>query len=107
MKRTAADQKEQTPETAKHEQFPLGRVVATPGALEALQRAGQSPLEFLARHVRADWGEVCEDDRRENELALQQGFRLLSVYMTKAGEPLWVLSEADRSVTTLLLPCDY
>ena len=107
MKRITADQKEQTPETDKHVKFPLGQIVATPGALEALQRAGQSPLEFLARHVRADWGEVCEEDRRENDLALQQGFRLLSVYTTKAGEKLWVISEADRSLTTLLLPADY
>ena len=107
VKRITTDQKERTPETAKQEQFPLGRVVATPGALEALQRAGQSPLEFLARHVRVDWGEVCEEDRRENELALQQGFRLLSVYTTKAGETLWVISEADRRLTTLLLPADY
>ena len=107
MKRITADQKEQTPETDKHVKFPLGQIVATPGALEALQRAGQSPLEFLARHVRADWGEVCEEDRRENDLALQQGFRLLSVYTTKAGERLWLITEADRNLTTLLLPADY
>ena len=89
------------------EQFPLGQVVATPGALAALQRAGQSPLDFLAQHVSADWGEVCEEDRQENELALQRGFRLLSVYTTKAGDTLWVITEADRSATTVLLPTDY
>ena len=87
--------------------FPLGQIVATPGALQALARAGQSPWDFLARHVRGDYGDVCEEDRRENELALQQGFRLLSVYTTKAGETLWVISEADRSATTLLLPQEY
>jgi hypothetical protein len=97
----------QTGEITRHEKFSLGRIVATPGALEAVQRAGQSPLDFLARHVNADWGEVCEEDRRENEFALQHGFRLLSVYTTKAGENLWVISEADRSATTLLLPADY
>jgi hypothetical protein len=90
-----------------HEKFSLGRIVATPAALEALQRAGQNPLDFLARHVSADWGEVCEEDRRENEFALQHGFRLLSVYTTQAGDKLWVISEADRSATTLLLPQEY
>jgi hypothetical protein len=57
--------------------------------------------------MRGDWGEVCEEDRQENELALRQGFRLLSVYTTQAGEKLWVISEADRSATTLLLPQEY
>ena len=89
------------------QKFPLGQIVATPAALEALARAGQSPWDFLARHVRGDYGEVNEEDRRENELALQQGFRLLSVYTTTAGEKLWIISEADRTVTTLLLPADY
>jgi hypothetical protein len=89
------------------QKFPLGQIVATPGALEALDRARQSPWDFLARHQRGDYGEVCEEDRRENELALQQGFCLLSVYTTKAGETLWVISGADRSVTTLLLPQEY
>ena len=97
----------QTGESTRHEKFSLGRLVATPGALEAVQRAGQNPLDFLARHVRADWGEVCEEDRRENEFALQHGFRLLSVYTTQAGEKLWMISEADRSATTLLLPREY
>jgi len=53
-------------------------------------------VDFLVRHVRGDWGEVCEEDRQENELALQQGFRLLSVSTTQVGEKLWVISEADR-----------
>ncbi len=97
----------QTGEIARHEKFSLGRIVATPGALEALQRAGQSPWDFLARHTRGDWGEVCEEDRQENELALRQGFRLLSVYTTQAGEKLWLITEADRSATTVLLPADY
>ena len=97
----------QTGEITRQEKFPLGQIVATPGALQALQRARQSPLDLLTRHVHGDWGEVCEEDRQENELALRQGFRLLSVYTTKAGDKLWVISEADRSVTTLLLPNDY
>jgi hypothetical protein len=97
----------QTGEIARHEKFSLGRIVATPDALEAVQRAGQSPLDFLVRHVNGDWGEVCEEDRQENELALRQGFRLLSVYTTKAEDKLWVITESDRSATTLLLPHEY
>jgi len=97
----------QTGEITRHEKFSLGRIVATPAALEAVQRVGQNPLDFLTRHVNADWGEVCEEDRRENEFALQHGFRLLSVYTTQAGEKLWLITEADRSATTLLLPSDY
>jgi len=97
----------QTGEKIMQAKFPLGKIVATPAALEALARAGQSPWDFLARHQQGDYGEVCEEDRRENELALQQGFRLLSVYTTLAGEKLWVITESDRSLTTLLLPADY
>ena len=97
----------QTGESTRHEKFSLGRIVATPAALEALQRAGQSPVDCLVRHVRGDWGEVCEEDRQENELALRHSFRLLSVSTTQAGEKVWVISEADRSATTLLLPSDY
>jgi hypothetical protein len=87
--------------------FSLGQIVATPAALEVLQRAGQKPWDFLARHVRGEWGEVDADDWAENEVSLREGFRLLSVYTTKAGETVWIISEADRSVTTLLLPADY
>lgn len=87
--------------------FPLGQVVATSGVLEALREANQSPLEFLARHVRGDWGDVCPEDSMENELSLENGFRLLSAYRTLKGERLWVITEADRSVTTLLLPEEY
>jgi hypothetical protein len=91
----------------KHSLFSLGQVVATPGALTALQKAGQLPQEFLARHVQGDWGELCEEDRQENALSLERGFRLLSRYNTSAGEALYVITEADRSVTTLLLPEEY
>jgi hypothetical protein len=87
--------------------FPLGRVLATPGALEALDEAKQSPEEFLRRHQRGDWGELCEEDKRENEFSLVHGFRILSAYRTTAGVRLWLLTEADRSVTTLLLPSEY
>jgi len=87
--------------------FPLGRIVATPGALAALQAAGQNPHEFLARHTQGDWGDVPEEDRQENELSLREGFRLLSAYHTRLGEKIWIISEADRSATTLLLPSEY
>lgn len=87
--------------------FPLGRVVATPGALAALEKAGQGPLDFLSRHVHGDWGDLCEEDRRENQFSLEQGFRLLSSYRILAGVKLYVITEADRSVTTILLPEEY
>ena len=82
--------------------FGLGQIVATPGALLALEKAGQSPGEFLARHHSGDWGDLEEEDRQENARSLEHGFRLLSAYKTVAGEKLWVITEADRSVTTLL-----
>lgn len=87
--------------------FNLGRVVATPGALKALEEAGQGASEFLYRHMTGDWGEVCEEDRQENVLSIEFGFRILSVYRTARGRKLWVITEADRSVTTLLLPEEY
>ena len=87
--------------------FPLGQLVATPGALAALQKAGQSPVEFLSLHVRGQWGNISEEDRRENEYSLQHGFRLLSSYRTKANKTIWLVTESDRSVTTLLLPSEY
>ena len=87
--------------------FPLGRIVATPGALRALERANQSAAFFLARHAGGDWGEVDQEDVRENEYSVAHGFRLLSNYTTAAGEKLWIITEADRSSTTLLLPDEY
>lgn len=87
--------------------FPLGQLVATPGALEALQAAGQSPAEFLARHQIGDWGEVDAEDRRANDEALIQGERLLSAYRTATNTRLWVITEADRSSTCVLLPEEY
>jgi len=87
--------------------FPLGRIVATPGALAALERSSQSAAHFLARHAVGDWGELEREDVRENEYSVAHGFRLLSSYTTSAGEKLWVITEADRSATTLLLPEEY
>ena len=87
--------------------FPAGRLVATPGALALLERANKSPLEFLSRHLRGDWGDLCQEDKTENELSLKFGFRLLSSYPVTEAEKLWIITEADRSVTTLLLPEEY
>lgn len=87
--------------------FPLGYIVATPGALDALARANQSPQEFLNRHVTGDWGELGEEDKAENNYSLKHGFRILSSYKTAAGEKLWLITESDRSLTTLLQPEEY
>jgi len=87
--------------------FALGRTVATPAALAALENAGQQAIEFLWRHHLGDWGTVDDEDRQANEDALQHGGRLMSVYETKQGTPLWIITEADRSATTVLLPEDY
>ena len=95
-------------QTKQQPLFPLGQIVATPGALAALGKAGQTPLEFLERHVRGDWGELCDEDRKENQFSLERGFRLLSSYRTNASDTkLWVITEADRSVTTILLTEEY
>ena len=87
--------------------FPLGQVVATPGALSALEKAEQLPAEFLDRHVNGDWGRVPDEDKQENEFSVEHGFRILSAYTTSAGDRVWVLTEADRSTTTILLPSEY
>jgi hypothetical protein len=87
--------------------FNLGQLVATPGALAALEKTGQNPMEFLSRHVRGDWGDLPEEDKAENQLSLEKGFRLLSSYRTNANDKIRVITEADRSHTTLLLPDEY
>ncbi len=87
--------------------FPLGQVVATPGALRALQEAEQSPTAFIDRHVTGDWGELGDADKQANEQALREDLRILSAYTTSAGVKLWVITEADRSATTMLLPSEY
>ena len=77
-----------------------GKLSPHPARSPRPQRAGQTPLEFLARHVRGDWGSgLCEEDRRENEFSLERGFRLLSSYGTNVGNKIWIISEADRSST--------
>jgi hypothetical protein len=88
-------------------QLELGLTHATPGALRALEEAGQTPVEFLARHAVGDWGEIPDEDRSENELSLQEGFRVISAYRLSTGVKILVITEADRSLTTLLLPEEY
>ena len=87
--------------------FQLGQCVATPGALEALEKAGHIPTEFLDRHIRGDWGDLCPDDAEANVQALQDGSRILSVYHTADGDKFWIITEADRSSTCILLPDEY
>jgi hypothetical protein len=86
--------------------FPLGRVVATPGALKLLEEAGEDPLRYMARHCSGDWGDVNAHDRRENERSLKHGWRILSSYLV-GGRTIWIITEADRSITTILLPEEY
>ena len=88
--------------------FPLGQIVATPGALDLLSRHSLSAFAFLVRHATGDWGCVCPEDALENERAVKNGCRILSAYEIAGGEHrIWVVSEYDRSVTTLLLPSEY
>jgi len=82
-------------------------MVATPGALEALEGSGETPLDLIKRHVSGDWGDVCADDAEANEAALKDGDRILSVYHTSKGEKVYVITEWDRSATTVLLASEY
>ena len=99
--------------TTSTRKFSLGQVVATPGALEALEEAGQTPIELIYRHAHGDWGsELCEEDRQLNNQALEDGSRLLSAYKLNNGLKIWVITEAvddngERAATTILLPSEY
>ena len=84
---------------------PLGRIVATPAALGTVSQP--DIVAALRRHAVGDWGDVTPDDRAANDDALLSGDRILSVYCSATGTTFWVLTEADRSVTTVLLPDDY
>ncbi len=87
--------------------FPLGHIVATPGALEAFRASGEDVLDYLERHLSGDWGEVCTEDKLENERSLVNGWRILSAYTLSNGTKIWIITEADRSSTCVLLPEDY
>ncbi|MFD2111342.1 hypothetical protein [Thiorhodococcus fuscus] len=87
--------------------FPLGRLMATPSALATLESHGIDPLSLLQRHVQGDWGDLTTEDIEANRLALRESFRLLSSCRITDGVKVWIITEADRSVTTVLLPEDY
>lgn len=92
--------------------FPMGQILSTPGALDALAEAGQDLAEFLIRHVQGDWGEMSDGDKQLNEEALVDGSRIMSAYRTSKGTKLWIITEAaddkgHRCATTALKPEEY
>ena len=87
--------------------FTLGQIVATPGAIDLLERTSSDALDFLIRHQQGDWGSVPPEGAEENLSSIEHGNRILSSYYLNASERLWIITEADRSVTTLLLPNEY
>jgi hypothetical protein len=103
-KLTTADATETTPVLVR---FPLGRVFLTPGAIEVLAEAGQSAQDFICRHARLEQGELSDEDHRENLFSVSRPLRIFSAFKTALGVRLWVITEADRSATTILLPSEY
>ena len=93
--------------------FRLGKTVITPGAIEALSKSNQLPDSFLQKHQNGEWGKLCEEDANLNNEAIahegEEGkqMRVMSVYKTNKNETIWIITERDRSVTTLLLPSEY
>ena len=85
--------------------FKLAQTVITRNALDTLQPA--DVWQAIQRHAAGDWGDVCPEDKAENELSVKEGFRILSAYRDRNGRKFWIITEADRSVTTVLLPEDY
>jgi hypothetical protein len=86
--------------------FALGAIVATPGALELMEQGNIDAFQLLHRHVTGDWGDLDEEDKKENDLSVQKGYRILSAY-GKGERKLWIITESDRSVTTILRPDEY
>jgi hypothetical protein len=87
--------------------FPLGRLFLTPGAIDALEEAGQSPQEFISRHARLEQGELSNEDHKENLFSVDKYLRIFSAYKTKKGVKIYVITEADRSSSCILLPSEY
>lgn len=87
--------------------FALGQLVATPAAITAIRDAGCEPRSFLRRHLRCDWGDLCDEDKAANDEALETGARLLSSYRLSDQTVIWIITEADRSSTCILLPEEY
>jgi len=89
------------------QKFSLGKLVITPGAKEALEESDEDAMFFITRHATGDWGVVREEDQRRNDEAVREGERILSAYVLLSDVRIWVITEWDRSVTTILLPEDY
>ncbi|PSJ16544.1 hypothetical protein [Nitrosomonas supralitoralis] len=87
--------------------FPLGQIVATPGALEAMDQYAINAADLIQRHQSGDWGNVPPGDAEENDKSVANGWRILSSYTISDDQNIWIITEADRSVTTLLLPEEY
>lgn len=88
--------------------FKLGQVVATPGALQAIEEYNIDMWDLLNRHANGDWGCIPEEDQQENQLSVENGYRILSSYpLNDRGDKIWIITEADRSSTCLLLPDEY
>lgn len=87
--------------------FSLGQIVSTPGALQAMETAGHTASEFLCRHALGDWGDLCDEDKQSNDEAIADDLRILSAYKLCDGTKIWIITECDRSATTLLLPEEY
>ena len=90
-----------------HPKFSLGQLLSTPGALELLEETGKNASTYLHRHLSGDWGDLCDEDKEANDQALIDGSRIFSSYEIGKGEKIWVITEADRSSTTILLPSEY
>ncbi len=87
--------------------FAIGKLVATPGAVDMLKAHQLSPFDYVNRHLQGDWGDLDAEDVQANQVALRHGTRLLSCYRIDQETRLWIITEADRSATTLLLPEEY
>jgi hypothetical protein len=100
---------QETPNASKGStiHLPLGQFVSTPGAIAAMAKAGQKPAVLISRHRKGDWGEIGNEDWNANNDAVEDGERVLSAYQLNDGTKLWVITEADRSATTILLPEEY
>ena len=97
----------------RQSKFPLGQLVMTSGVAARLGEDGENP-EFdrfvsksILRHAQGDWGDICESDKRENNVSLLHNFRLFSSYEQEGVPKIWIITEADRSVTTVLFPDEY
>ena len=95
------------PEHLSSPLFLMGQIVATPGSLALFQQHEDIPInQFLLNHQQGDWGELCADDKQANDYALNNGGRILSAYLI-GSQKIWIITESDRSATTILLPEEY